>query len=136
MKWFRSLGVAVLVFVLDQTSKFLVRFFEPDTKFITFVWNSGAAFSLFQNSARLLGVIGLIVSIAVLVIIHKSSNSEKLKLLFLGIFLGGVLGNAIDRLVFGSVVDFINPQVWPVFNIADAAAIIGVLGLLYLEFKK
>lgn len=136
MKWLRFFGIAGIIVILDQILKFLVRTYKPDGKFITFTWNSGAAFGIFQEYALILGIIGIIVAGVLIYGMRSVQESDVLRQVFFGVFLGGIIGNAIDRIVFGAVVDFVNLRIWPVFNLADSCAVLGVIGILWLEFRK
>lgn len=137
-------GVGVVA--LDQLTKRLASDHLPEAPIIlisgyfdlTLVHNRGAAFGLFSGLPDGLRELFLI-SIAVIVgsifinILRKSSNL--LETLSLGMILGGAVGNLIDRLRFGWVVDFIHLHwhdlSWPVFNIADSAISVGVVLLAW-----
>lgn len=109
---------------------------------ITYVRNYGAAFGILQSQTLLL----IALSLAVFFIIW--ANREKLKdyaqvfQVGLGLALGGALGNLVDRIRLGYVVDFLDFQLWPVFNLADIAIVVGVgliiIGLCFekKEFRK
>jgi len=91
--------------------------------------NKGIAFSL-----PIEGLLSLALSIAIVLIIFwyyfKYLNRSKLSHLVVGLILGGALGNILDRLVHGAVVDFIKIFSWPTFNVADAAITVGFVLLL------
>ena len=136
--------IALLVVILDQASKHLVLsrvLFGSsipvlrNVLFITLVENRGGAFGLFQSWAGLLTLltIGFVIVIAALVR-RRAIRRGGLVGIGLGLQLGGAVGNLIDRVRFGYVVDFINFRVWPVFNIADAAITAGLLLLAYYLF--
>jgi signal peptidase II len=110
--------------------------------YLTHVRNPGAAFSLFAEApveirgpffiVTTLIAIGLIVSF-----FRKLSPGDRLSALALGLILGGAVGNLLDRLIYGAVVDFLRLQLWggyswPDFNVADSSIVIGV-ALLVLE---
>ncbi|MEK6941209.1 MAG: signal peptidase II [Nanoarchaeota archaeon] len=136
MKLFRVFSTAVSVVVIDQIVKFLVRYYRPDYPLITITSNTGAAFGLFKNNSNLLMIIGIAASIVLIILAFKLPKKEKLAHYSLGLFLGGAIGNVIDRLLFGGVLDFIDLHFWPIFNIADAANMIGAIGLVYYLHKK
>ncbi len=141
------LGAAATILILDQLSKRWVHqnlpqytptdFFpwlKPVLSF-TYVTNTGVAFGLFPQ----LGGIFTVVSAAVVVLIFLFQSSFKdahnWVHLALGTVTGGALGNLIDRLTHGFVIDFLDVnfwpfQAWPVFNIADSAILVGVAVLL------
>ncbi len=138
--------VAAIVVILDQLSKEWVRvniekysYIIPIPQFgkyfvIEHVMNTGAAFGIMQNRNYLLTVVVIGVIVAILDYSPRIPPDQKLIRVFLGMQLGGALGNLIDRFVQGHVTDFIRigiPGVyyWPSFNIADSAVIVGVIGL-------
>lgn len=138
---------ALLVVVADQLSKAWIRSnldigqSLPETGFfrLTRIHNTGSAFGLFQDQSFVLSIVAL-VGVVVLLVYNfiyycrfPFSNSW-LGTVALGLVLGGIVGNLIDRLSFGSVTDFIDIGIWPAFNLADSAAIIGVIIFLYMLF--
>ncbi len=147
----QGLTVAALIIALDQLSKYLVMqvFMLGDyiqvTPFFELVraHNTGAAFSLFANQAGWQRAFFIsIASIAAIVIIHllrKPAGSPLFKLA-LSLILGGALGNLIDRIMHGYVVDFlyfhINQHAWPAFNIADSAITVGAVLLVWDSLRK
>ena len=135
-------AVATVVLFADQASKLWIQqhFATCDDNSLTIVpgWlafaytcNKGAAFGLLANETLLFVLIALVV-IGVIVAYFRflPANRPWLKL-SLGLQLGGALGNLIDRLRQGYVVDFISVKSFPVFNIADACIVVGVLILAY-----
>ncbi|MEA2452538.1 MAG: signal peptidase [Actinomycetota bacterium] len=100
-------------------------------------FNPGGAFGLLQGIPGFFLVATLMVAVAILIWAHKIEGAANL--VPLGLILGGGLGNVFDR-VFrdtgGKVVDFIDLHVWPVFNVADSAIVIGVLLMLLFSARK
>ena len=96
---------------------------------ITNVRNSGAAFGLVPAGAGVFLVASIVVSIALVVYVARTPTSLWGGVV-LGMILGGTIGNGFDRLVYGTVTDFINVHFWPVFNVADSAISIGVVLLI------
>ena len=98
---------------------------------LTYVTNTGSAFGLFPNQTVFL-VLASFVGIGVLLLFYRahSGNSSMLHA-SLGLQLGGAIGNLVDRVRLGHVVDFIDVGAWPVFNLADSAIIVGLIGLLW-----
>jgi signal peptidase II len=137
---------ALLTVTADQLSKIWIRsnllvgesLFELGFFRIIYVHNTGAAFGLFQDQSFALTIIGL-VSVAALLVYalsfyrHFPLLNNRLSNLALGIILGGTVGNLIDRLNpnLGGVTDFISIGIWPAFNIADSAIIVGVIIFAY-----
>ena len=136
------LPVALLVFLTDQVTKFLVREFLalrdsiPQDGFfrITHTYNTGSAFGLFQDQNVPL-IIASLVGVTVLVMIYYSQRHHTTLLrLSLGLQMGGAVGNLLDRVLLGHVIDFADVGPWPVFNVADASIVTGLtlLGWIYL----
>ena len=137
-------AVAGVVLLADQASKLWVqqRFpscnpygqsqaIVPGWVAVAYTCNKGAAFGLLANETLLL-VLSALVIIGVLVACVRFLPAHRPWLrLSLGLQLGGALGNLLDRLRQGYVVDFIAVKAWPVFNIADACVVVGVLILAY-----
>ena len=130
--------VAVLVFIADRVTKDLVTATVPyGTEFaaidhlvwITNIHNSGAAFGLAPAFAIvfLLASFGVACGLVVYVFTHRDSVPADL---VLGLVLGGTVGNLFDRVIFGTVTDFVALHFWPVFNVADSAVSTGVVLLL------
>lgn len=142
-------GLALLVLVLDQSSKSWVartfalnesRDLVPGFFALTFVRNTGGAFSILPNQARLLALTAAVAAVAIIVSVARSRGRLPRTLgVALALPLGGALGNLTDRVRFGSVVDFLDWHIgthqWPVSNIADVAICIGV-ALLALYFWR
>ena len=137
--WFVS--ISTIIVVLDLLSKNWVLdliFFPPRqivlTSFLnlTPVWNSGISFGLFQNQ-QLVGtrVIPFLAVLVVLWLFFTLYELSTLQRFAAGLISGGAMGNVIDRLRFGRVVDFVDVHIgiyhWPAFNLADSAIFLGVV---------
>lgn len=126
-EWWWPLA-AVALLIADQAVKALVIAAEPDLDLglarIVLVYNKGSAFSIFQDANLLLAWIAIIV-LGLFVAFAK--HTPKKSMPWAVIAAGGVVGNLIDRVLRGAVVDFIDMGWWPVFNIADAMIVVGVL---------
>jgi signal peptidase II len=96
---------------------------------ITNVHNSGAAFGVAPAFAGVFLVASVVVAIGLVVYVARNP-SDLWTDAALGLVLGGTLGNGYDRVMFGTVTDFVNVHFWPVFNVADSAVSIGVLALV------
>lgn len=146
------LAIVVLV-TIDQFSKYLItqnlfdNFNEivliKDFFSITNVKNYGAGFSILQNQTLFLIVVTFIAVIAVTYLLIKSKNSESLNRICYILIIGGAIGNLIDRLTLGYVVDFLDFYIFgydfPVFNLADSFLTIGCILLIIsilLENKR
>lgn len=132
-------AVSAGVILIDQVSKYVVEVAKPQLEcfFLTlhYVQNTGAGFGILQNHTSILTVISLIVALAV-VVLYKKIPRQKIPQLLFALFLGGVLGNFIDRLLRGYVIDFIDLSFWPAFNVADAAISVSVVGLVLYFWKE
>jgi signal peptidase II len=141
VKWNIILSlIACMVVAADQLSKWGIQshFFlgqsMPETGFfrLTYVQNTGAAFSIFYGHVETLTIISIIGVILLLVynfvIIRRLSFLDtRINKIALGLVLGGTIGNLIDRIWLGYVRDFLDIGPWPVFNVADSAVVVGVI---------
>ena len=138
-----DLSVLAIVFFLilaDQAIKFLVvslmELGESIPVFagifhITDIENPGAAFGLFANQ-RLIFIVAGVLVIAAACLMYRRLMSEKAIIRWgVALLLGGAVGNLIDRLRIGGVIDFLDFRIWPVFNIADIGICVGVALLMY-----
>ncbi len=138
--------IAFVVIGLDQYTKRLVhQNFDLGVSYnpiswldplvtLTYVRNTGAAFGIFPGMKHVFMVVALVV-VVLIINYHRqlTANSWLLHLAF-GLQLGGAVGNLIDRLFLGYVIDFIDFRVWPVFNVADSAVVVGATLLVYYTF--
>jgi signal peptidase II len=137
-RWAYFWLTAAAIFLCDRLTKAeVVRRLEPGQSVavipnifhITYVLNPGGAFGLLPGGPLFFTIIASSVAIAV-VAYYFIRRPENLALnLALGLALGGALGNLFDRITIGRVVDWLDFRIWPVFNIADSALVIG-LGML------
>lgn len=150
-----GLLTALAVLILDQASKLWLLFvFELGrhgavqvTPFFDLVlaWNTGISYGWFQNDSPTGAAILLAIkAVAVVALaIWMARSRTRLATIGLGLIIGGAIGNAIDRLAYGAVVDFalFHVQIgektynWYVFNLADVAIVVGVAALLYDSFR-
>jgi signal peptidase II len=143
-------SIALITLVLDQATKLYTLYvydlpmkepveLNPFVNLIV-VWNRGISYGLFQQDGDLgrwvLIIVSIIAAIGLSLWIRRTS--AKLLAVSLGLIVGGAIGNVIDRLRYGAVFDFIQFHIgtwdWYVFNVADAAIVAGVVGLLYDSF--
>jgi len=147
------LAVSLAVLFLDQWTKGIItrtmdvhqsRTIVNDVFDLTYVRNTGAAFGLFASvdsslKAILLNSVAVVVFLIVSAYALRSSHKSVRLQLGLALILGGAVGNLLDRVRFGYVVDFLDFSVsghhWPAFNVADSAICIGV-GLLFLDMLR
>ena len=135
----RLVPIAILIALLDQLTKLLVmRWLDPDgpvTVIDGFFWlvnwgNTGAAWGLFQNSNLILAGISVVTLVAIC-LFHRSFQFHlRGSQVALGLISGGIVGNVVDRIRYGHVVDFLDFAIrghhWPAFNVADSAICVGV----------
>lgn len=132
--------LTILVILVDFFSKYIVsklmtvnetinlidNFFR-----ITYVKNTGAAFSIFSNNTILVIIISVVIIGFLLFYIYKNKGNNKLENVSYAFILGGAIGNLIDRLVYGYVIDFLDFEILsydaPIFNLADTFIVIGVI---------
>ena len=145
--WALFAVLAVAVVVADQAAKALVtRSLAPgqsvdvvgDLVRIVFGQNSGALFGLFKDNALMFGVVSIAV-VALIVAYHARSASSLYLTVTLGLLLGGAIGNMIDRLRLGYVVDFVDVGIGPTrfytFNVADSAISLAILLLFVAALR-
>ena len=147
----RWLWVSGLVVVLDQFTKWLAVTYLlgrppvviiPEFFDISLVYNSGAAFGFLNEASGwqnlFFVLVAAVVSIVIVTMLHRLEPSERQNALAFALILGGAIGNLIDRMRLGYVVDFIHwfyrDWHWPHFNIADSAISVGVVLLLLGTF--
>jgi signal peptidase II len=136
--WFLLLAASVVG--LDQLAKWFVReavdrgeaWPSPEWPLrVVHVTNTGAAFGILQDAGPLLAVTSLIGMTAILIYLFNPGFAHPLMRAGLALMLGGAVGNLVDRVANGEVVDFIKVSHWPAFNVADSCITIGVLLLLW-----
>jgi len=98
--------------------------------------NSGAAFGIFPNQGSLFILIAVVVVLAIVLYQRRLPAGGWLIRLTLGLQLGGAVGNLLDRLHYGYVIDFIDIGFWPIFNLADASIVMGVVILAYRLWRE
>ena len=147
LKW---LGLSLLAVILDQVSKLAVagsmQLFQsipilPYFK-LTYVHNTGAAFSFLSEAGGwqrwFFAGLAVVISTVIAVWLAKLKSHETLLAVALSLVLGGAIGNLIDRLAYGYVIDFLDVYYqswhWPAFNIADSAITLGVILMLLESF--
>ena len=144
------LWLSVVVVVLDQATKALAETFlvmhqpVPVLPFfnLTLMYNTGAAFSILADAGGWQRWFFVLLTTVIVIVLYRWLRAlpatEKTTAIALTLVLGGAVGNLIDRLAAGRVVDFIDVywgiHHWPAFNIADSAITLGVLLLVYLSF--
>ncbi|NND50164.1 MAG: signal peptidase II [Rhizobiales bacterium] len=145
-----GLAVAFAVFVIDRVNKhWLVDIYDLPARGvievtgffdIVMVWNRGISYGLLQQDGDLgrYGLIVLALILSLVLVIWLARTTSAAMALALGLVIGGALSNPIDRMIWGAVADFYRLHAWGyswyVFNVADAAIVVGAIFLLYLSF--
>ena len=145
------LALAALVVVLDQASKLAVlRLMEPYQRVpvvpgfnLTLAFNRGASFSFLADAGGwqrwLFSAVSVAASVVIVVLLRRTAAGDKLNAFGFSLVLGGAVGNLIDRLWLGHVVDFFDVYFraahFPAFNVADSAITVGA-GLLILGMRQ
>jgi len=139
------LSLSIFIVLIDQFTKYLMfynkkLFINKDFLLfkLEFVKNYGAAFNIFSGSRIFLSLISIFFSIILIYLILKKNTLNLFDLYSYSFILGGTIGNGIDRILKGYVIDFINLDIinFPVFNIADISINIGFIFLVYKIFKN
>lgn len=141
VKWnFIFAAIAFLIVAADQLTKLWIQAnlalnqSIPATGFyrLTYAQNTGAAFSIFYGKTGILTIISIIGVILLLVYVFAVYRrfpylDTRINKISLGFILGGTLGNLIDRIRLGYVIDFVDIGPWPIFNVADSSLVVGVI---------
>ena len=151
ISFLRSLAIATIILLLDQLSKWSalsnlqLGIPEPALPFMNWLLllNPGAAFSFLAQGSGwqrwFFTIMGVVACVYIVWLLRKS-QSDKLLCVALSLILGGALGNVLDRIMYGAVVDFIDLHYanwhWPAFNIADSAICIGAALIIWGELHK
>lgn len=139
-----SLLGGICVFLIDQLTKMWAEAtlknqkpFPIFKKILSFdlVHNTGAAFGILSSENLILTILGVVASVLV-VFTGMTSVNNRLRAYSMALLLGGVLGNLVDRIRLGHVVDFIALSFWPTFNLADIALVVGCLMLVIDILRK
>lgn len=155
-RWGLVGGAAVVVLVLDQLSKWWAveelcgpPYCDQPGRTVDLFWtlrfhyaeNTGMAFSRGAGQGRIIGLVVVAIVVVLLVVARRLRTTPQLVLV--GVVIGGALGNFVDRIaradagfLSGGVVDFIDLQWWPVFNVADAAVVVGGIALALTGLRE
>ena len=137
-------SISILTIILDQITKSLITKYLslhqsiPLIKNIlhfTYIRNTGAGFGILKNQNILLIFTSLIIIGAIIYNFKKIIKKKKI-LIPIALIIGGAIGNLIDRIFIGHVIDFIDFIIWPSFNIADSAITIGAVWLMFYFWKR
>ncbi len=132
--------IIVGTFLLDQTTKTVVQMLMyrgesipvvPPVFYFTYIMNPGAAFGFLAYQTHVFIIVTVLLIAGMLLGYRKIPPDRVLLRSGMGMIVGGALGNLADRLRYGLVVDFLDLRVWPVFNVADTAIVIGAGFLIW-----
>jgi len=116
--------------VLHQSIKIINNFF-----YLTYVKNTGAAWSILSGKQLFLIIFSIIIVILLIIYLNKKKDYSKFEIIGYSLLLAGAVGNLIDRVVYGYVIDYLNFYIFnynfPIFNIADSCIVIGIM-LLFI----
>ncbi len=156
----RLLSVASLVLILDQLTKYLIEqwvplgtsYFEPDRIpviknffYIVHIGNEGAAWGLFPEYKSMITILAFVVLALIYIFRNQLELKYKSVQLAFGLLVGGIIGNLVDRIRVGYVIDFIDIHLplhipliipngrWPAFNVADSCIVIGLFAYLIIN---
>ena len=137
-----------ILLIIDIIVKLVVKFnmklydsikVIDDFFYITYVKNTGAAWSILSGKQIFLIFISIVVIIGVIIYLKNKNNYKKIEIIAYSLLLAGSIGNLIDRVVYGYVIDYLNFYIFnynfPVFNIADTCIVIGIM-LLFIDMRK
>lgn len=141
--------ISIILLCIDQISKLLVVNLLTKTDsitiiknffYLTYINNDGAAFSILVGKRIFLILIAVLVTVMLIRYIKKNNIQNKLELVSISLIIGGSLGNLMDRVIRGYVIDFLDFKIFnynfPIFNLADTFIVIGVFLLLLKEIRK
>jgi len=145
-------GIILFLFVLivDQFSKFLIFYYMESGEVISvppvgdyfklrFIKNPGAAFGILPYRTELLIFINILLIVLILFYwrnVSINSKNHSIDIYGFSFIVGGAVGNLIDRLYYGAVIDFLDFQIWPVFNFADIFIFFGLILVVYDFYRK
>jgi len=136
--------IAAGVLIFDQVTKFLVRgdfaLYESrpvieNIFHLTYIENPGAAFGMLADKRLFFLIATLLIIIFIIYFMKLMEKEEPKANIFLAMAVGGAIGNFIDRVMKGTVTDFFDFRIWPVFNIADSFIVVGMIIAAFYVLK-
>jgi signal peptidase II len=137
--------LVILTFLLDQFTKYLISInmqtgntipVLENVFHITLVHNTGAAFGIFKDQTVFFIAISGAAAISIFLFLKKKNSVNRLRDIGFTLILGGALGNLLDRVRLGYVIDFLDFRVWPVFNVADSAITLGTFLVIVSVLRR
>lgn len=145
----KIIGLSSIFLVIDVVIKLLVKssmFLNQSIRvidnffYITYVKNTGAAWSILSGKQYFLIIVSLLVIIFLIIYLYKKKTYSKFEFVGYGLLIAGAVGNLIDRVVYGYVIDYLNFYLFnynfPVFNIADTCIVIGIMLLFISSWRE
>ena len=139
--------LSILFFILDLISKLVIvnnmTLYKsinliPNFFNLTYVKNTGAAFSILRGRQIFLIILAISILLAIIIFLKKE-NLNNLKIIYYSLLIGGIIGNLFDRIIYNSVIDFLDFKILgydaPIFNLADTFIFIGVMLIIYESIK-
>lgn len=143
----RIIIIGSVFILIDQLIKLLVRntimgvekVIIPNFFYLSGVKNTGGAFSILSDNSIFLAFFSIIVIILLGMYIYKKKITSNIEMISYSILIGGIIGNLIDRILFGGVYDYLGfifgSYYYPIFNLADCGIVIGIILFIILEVK-
>lgn len=117
------------ILILNKSITIIPNFF-----YLTYTHNYGGAWSIFDNSTLFITIVSFLIIIGIIYYLFKNKVTKKIEIVGYSLLLGGAIGNLIDRIVYGYVIDFLDFYIlgydFPIFNIADIGIVVGIILLL------
>lgn len=145
-KEFKIILFSVIIVLIDQIIKYIVKtnlnLFESikvtDFFKITYVENTGGAFSILSGNVFLFVITGILCLVLFYIFFIKNKSLKNIDIILYSIFIGGIIGNMIDRIINKSVIDYLDFKFFnfPIFNFADICIVISVLLILLFRGEK
>lgn len=143
---YKKLFIFSIIFLLiDQLSKGLINIYMNINEsikifnffYLTYVHNTGAAFSMFEGARWLFIILGIIALNIIFILFIKDKELNNFEIVTYSLLLSGIIGNLVDRILYGYVIDFLDFRIFnfAIFNLADSFIVISVI-LLLLGMKK
>ena len=146
MKKYKSFILTIILVIIDLTVKLIIKnTMIPNQSitiinnffYLTYVKNTGAAWSILSGRKIFLIIFSLIVIISIIYYIIKRKDYNKLELIGYSVVLSGAIGNLIDRIIYGYVIDYLDFYIfnydYPIFNIADILIVIGII-IIFISY--
>ena len=142
-----TLILTVIILGIDLVSKLIISRINIESSislihnflYITYVKNTGAAFSMFDDDSILVLVVSFLIIMGICLYIYKNKPKVLMEKVSYALILGGAIGNFVNRIICGYVIDFIDIRIfgynYPIFNLADTFIVIGVILLLMYTWR-